>query len=200
MFAKRALLSATITSTFLMASAAFAGGPLLIYDPATRTPYHWPVGNVNVYMDSGTNGFLTNAQSDNLTQNAINEWNNVPTAYLSTVNAGKIKLNNVVTDITAANADQVISTSGHDAPNGGGIFVIYDTDGTICSNFFGFPPGVLGVATPEFTQPGTPNITESWVVLNGSAIDPSDTSPYPGAWFGGVYTHEFGHTIGLAHT
>ena len=198
MFAKRNLALLVLLA---VASPALAGGPLLIYDPATRTPYHWPAGNVNVYMDSGTNGFLTNAQSDNLTTNAMNEWTNVPTAYFSAVNAGKIKLNNVVTDITAANAGQVISyPEGHDAPNGGGIYVIYDTDGTICSNFFGFPPGVLGVATPEFTQPGTPLITESWVVLNGAAIDPSDTSPYPGASFGGVYTHEFGHTIGLAHT
>ena len=197
-----ALLLVIVSSALVMAAAspAIAGGPLIIYDPATRTPYHWPVGDVNVYMDSGTNGFLTNAQSDNLTTNAFTEWANVPTAYFSAVNAGKIKLNNVATDITAANAGQVISTDGHDVPNGGGIFVIYDTDGTICSNFFGFPPGVLGVASPEFAEDGTPNITESWVVLNGAAIDPSDTSPFPGASFGGVYTHEFGHTIGLAHT
>jgi hypothetical protein len=197
MFAKRGF---ALLLLLAVASPAIAGGPLLIYDPATRTPYHWPAGNVNVYTDSGTNGPLTNSQSETLVQNTINEWTNVPTAYFSAVIAGKIKLNNVATDITAANAGQVISTEGHDAPNGGGIFFIYDSDGTICSNFFGFPPGVLGVATPEFTQPGTPYITESWVVVNGSAVDPGDTSPYPGASFGGVYTHEFGHTVGLAHT
>jgi flagellar hook capping protein FlgD len=203
MFAKHGvrILLAVVSSAMVMTSFGFAGSPVAIYDPATRTPYHWPAGNVNVYMDSGTNGFLTNTQSDNLTTNAMNEWINVATAYFSAINAGKIKLNNVATDITAANAGQVISyPEGHDAPNGGGIFVIYDSDGTICSNFFGFPPGVLGVSSLEFTQPGTPFITESWVVLNGAAIDPGDTSPYPGASFGGVYTHEFGHTIGLAHT
>jgi flagellar hook capping protein FlgD len=197
MFAKRWLLALML---LLIASPVGAGGPLLIFDPATKTAYHYPPGDVNIYMDSGTNGILTNAQSDNLTTNAFTQWMNVPTAYFSAVNAGKIKLSGVVTDITAANAGQVISTEGHDAPNGGGIFVIYDTDGTICSNFFGFPPGVLGVASPEFSETGTPNLTESWVVLNGAAIDPGDTSPFPGANFGGVYTHEFGHSIGLAHT
>jgi len=183
-----------------LASPAWAGGPLLIFNPATKTAYHYPPGTVNVYTDSGNNGMLTNAQSDNLTANAFAQWTNVPTAYFSAAIAGKITLGGVVTDITAANAGQVISTDGHDAPNGGGIWVIYDTDGTICSNFFGFPPGVLGVASPEFAEDGTANLTESWVVVNGAAIDPNDTSPYPGAYFGGVYTHECGHSIGLAHT
>ena len=199
MFAKRTTLLASLL--FLTATQARAGGPLLIFDPATQTPYRYPVGAVNVYTDSGPCGFLTNTQADFLSTNAMNEWVNVPTAYFSVLMAGKIKLNNVATDITDANAGQVLGLFGEStAPNGGGIFVVYDTDGSICANFFGFPPGVLGVATPEFAQTGTPNITESWVVVNGSAIDPDDTSPYPGATFRGVFTHEIGHCIGLSHT
>ena len=38
------------------------------------------------------------------------------------------------------------------------------------------------------------------MVVNGAAIDPSDTSPYPGATFGGVFTHEVGHCINVSHT
>ena len=197
MFAKRASLLASLL--VLTAVHAEAGGPLLIFDPATQTPYRYPVGPVNVYTDSGVCGFLTNGQADNLTSNAMNEWTNVPTAYFTAVMSGKIQLGGVPTDITAANVHLVISDTS-DVPNGGGIFVIYDTNGSICSNFFGFPPGVLGVASPELTETGTPNITESWVVVNGAAIDPSDTSPYPGATFGGVFTHEVGHCINVSHT
>ncbi len=96
-------------------------------------------------------------------------------------------------DITGANAGLVIGTF-----NGGGIHVMYDDDGSIISSFFGAPPGVLGIASPEFAAGGT--ITESWVVVNGTSVDPIDTVPFPGASFGGVFTHEFGHAINLAHT
>ena len=74
---------------------------------------------------------------------------------------------------------------------------MYDNDGTITYNFFGAPPGVLGIASPEFAVTGSPELLESWVVINGSAADPADVS---GASYAAVFTHEFGHTINLAHT
>jgi FlgD Ig-like domain len=182
------------------ASPALAGGPLLIYDPATGAPYAYPPGTVTVYTDLGSNGFLTNAESDTLVAHTVQTWSAVPTSYFSAAIAGEILVDGVPTDITAANVDSIISTDGHEADNGGGIYVIYDTDGTIFSDFFGAPPGAAGVASPEFSQDGTPNLTESWVAINGSVINPGDTSPYPGATMEGVYVHEFGHAINLAHT
>ena len=121
MFAKRASLLASLL--FLTAGHAEAGGPLYIFDPATQTPYRYPVGPVNVYTDSGPCGFLTNTQADNLTSNAMNEWTNVPTAYFTAVMSGKILLGGVATDITSDNVHLVISDTS-DVPNGGGIFVI----------------------------------------------------------------------------
>jgi uncharacterized membrane protein len=56
---------------------------------------------------------------------------------------------------------------------------------------------VLGIASPEYGVDGTPEITESWVVLNGGSIDPADVD---GLAFTGVMTHEFGHAINLGHS
>src|SRR5262249_6078249 len=93
-------------------------------------------------------------------------------------------------DITAANANLVIGPY-----NGGGVQVIYDTDGKILQNVLGAPPSVLGIATPEWADPGTTVVTESWVVLNGKVITANTADA-----FKGVVTHEFGHSIGLAHS
>ena len=177
------------------APSAFAGGPLVLFDAATRTPYRYPVGNVSVFTDLGANGFLTNAQSDTLTARAFAQWTAVPTAYFSGGIAGKIRVGGIPTDITLANVDSIYGKF-----NGGGIHVIYDTDGSIISGFFGAPPGVAGIAGPEFAATGSPDLLESFAVFNGSLIDPGDTSPIPGATFAGVYTHELGHAINLAHT
>ena len=58
---KRIGILALLTIVSVCATAAFAGGPLIIFDPATRTPYAYPVGVVDVYTDLGNNGVMTNA-------------------------------------------------------------------------------------------------------------------------------------------
>jgi hypothetical protein len=166
----------------LVASAVFAGGPLVLFDASTRQPYFYPPGDVGVFTDLGPNGPLTNDESDTLVHNAFAEWSGVVTSYFSGV-------------VTLANVDSLIGPF-----NGGGIHVIYDNDGSIISGFFGAPPGVAGIASPEYADTASPELLESWAVFNGSLIDPGDTSPFPGATYGGVYTHEIGHAINLAHT
>jgi hypothetical protein len=144
-----------------------------------------------VYTDLGENGFLTGADSDLHTANGYAEWTNVASSYFSAAVAGDFASIGLP-DITGANAGSVVGTF-----NGGGIHVMYDDDGSITFNFFGAPPGVLGIASPDFAVPGTPEINESWALLNGTAADPADVG---GQSFSGVFTHEFGHTINLAHT
>lgn len=183
--------------------AALAGGPLVLFFndvDSTFVPYAYPPGTVDVHTDLGPNGMLTNAESDTLVAHALATWSAVPTSYFSAAISRSIEIDGVPTDINQSNVGNIVSTTGSSAYNGGGIDVIYDTDGTITSNFFGAPAGVAGISSPEFADTGTPNLLESWTVLNGSLIDPGDTSPYPGATFGGVYTHEFGHAINLAHS
>lgn len=182
-------------STFLFAlifapTAAYAGGPLFV-DPATLVPIRYAPGPVRVYTDLGSLGPLSNAAADARVAFAWKPWTDVPTSSFEATVAGDFASIGL-TDVTAANAADVIGTY-----NGGGIHVVYDADGTLMSDYLGVPPSVLGIATPEFGVEGTPEITESWVVLNGAAIDPADTD---GAAFTGVMTHEFGHAINLGHS
>lgn len=169
--------------------AARAGGPLFI-DPATGLPIRYS-GTVPVYTDLGSLGMLTNQQADAKVAFAWQQWTDVPTSSFEARIAGDFASAGLP-DVTAANASSVIGTF-----NGGGVYVVYDTDGTVLSDFFGAPPSVLGIASPEFGVDGTPEITEGWVVLNGLAIDPADAD---GSAFAGVMTHEFGHSINLGHS
>jgi hypothetical protein len=177
-----------LLSLAIMASVSHAGGPLLIFDPATRTPWAYS-GAVPVYTDRGALGPLSNNTADGIVATSYAEWTAVTTAVFSAAVAGSFQSIGLP-DITGSNAGLVIGPF-----NGGGIHVIYDDDGSVTSNFFGAPPGVLGIASPEFGSAGT--LTESWVVLNGASVNPADTG---GASFAGVFTHEFGHSINLAHT
>lgn len=169
--------------------AAHAGNPLFV-DPATGLPIHYN-GTVRVFTDLGNLGMLTNQQADAKVGFSWKQWTDVPSSSFEAQVAGDFASIGLP-DITAANAGDVIGTN-----NGGGIHVIYDTDGTVLSDFFGAPPSVLGIASPEIGVDGTPEITESWVILNGAAIDPADTD---GSAFAGVMTHEFGHSINLGHS
>lgn len=169
--------------------AANAGNPLFI-DPATGLPIRY-IGPARVYTDLGNLGMLTNQQTDEKVAFAWKQWTDVPSSSFEAQIVGDFASIGLP-DITASNAGSVIGTF-----NGGGIHVIYDTDGTVLSDFFGAPPSVLGIASPESGVEGTPEIVESWVILNGAAIDPNDTD---GSSFAGVMTHEFGHSINLGHS
>ncbi len=170
--------------------AARAGGPLFI-DPATLTPIRYAPGPTKVYTDLGTLGPLSNSKANERVAFAFKQWTDVPTSSFEAQVAGDFTTLGLP-DINGSNAGDVIGVF-----NGGGIDVIYDSDGTVISDFFGAPPFVLGIASPEFGKEGTNEITESWAVMNGYAIDPADAN---GETFTGVMTHEFGHSINLGHT
>ncbi|MCG8607809.1 hypothetical protein MJD09_22845, partial [bacterium] len=197
----------------LRSAQVFAGGPLLIFDASTRTPFAYdlsnPVwgGSVPVFTDLDPSfGHLTNAEAAALTVLGFAEWTAVPTSSFSATVVGDFSSGGgpftpnpdcpmPLPDITGTTAGLVVGCF-----NGGGFQVMYDHDGSIISSFFGAPPGVLGIASPDFALTGTPELIESWAVVNGTAVDPGDITPFPGASFAGVFTHEFGHAINLAHT
>lgn len=179
----------------LSATASFAGGPLTLHDAATRTPNAYP-DSVNVFTDLGANGILTNDESDSLVHKAFAEWNGVSTSSFTGVVGGEILVGGMPTDITSANAGSIIGTF-----NDGGIHIIYDHDGGVLLNFFGVDPfSIAGVAAPEYTETASPELIESWVVINGTLVDPADSVGFRGSTYMGVYTHEIGHAINLAHT
>jgi hypothetical protein len=187
----------------LLSHAAYADGPLIV-DPNTRTGYHFAAQPIPVYYDLGDLGIVTDYSTDtpqevvfdnavgaHLVRKGYGDWSSVPTAAVGAFVAGNFSKKGLP-DIDASNVSLIIGQS-----NGRGIYVIFDTDGSILQDYIGAPDGVLGVSSPQFSIEGTTIITESWTVLNGSAISPQDVNA---AAFQGVATHEFGHSLGLAHT
>ncbi len=171
---------------------ARAGGPLLMC--TGNTPYTWGA-NPQYFTDQGGSGpVLTLAEADALTDYAFGQWTAVATATFSAGDGGTMAAGQgTAADITGNNAGTVIGTY-----NGGGFSVIYDADGSIISDYFGAPPGVLGIAGPEFVSDCT--IVESYAVLNLAVVDAADAKTPGLSEFGGVFTHEFGHAINLAHS
>ncbi len=176
----------------LVASNAMALGPLLVFDPVTSTPYAYP-GPVTLYTDNdpmfSNTAPMTGADADNRVADAAAAWTGVATASLSASVGGDFASIGLP-DITYGNETLVLGVF-----NGGGYHVIYDHDGSIIAAYAG--PGVLGFSSPEYATTGTPDLTESYAVLNGATVEPGDVI---GTWWQGVITHEMGHGINLAHT
>ena len=183
---------------------SFAGGPLIVdpntqtaytYDTSTPVPIYYDEGNLGEVLDYSTwpptTVIFDNTVGKNLVTKGFSDWSSIPTATMKTTIVGDFSQIGLP-DIDATNITSIIGTS-----NGRGIYVVFDADGSIMQNFFGAGDGVLGIASPQFAITGTTTITESFVVLNGSAIDPADTNALN---FQGVATHEFGHSLGMAHT
>lgn len=176
---------------------ALGAGPLFMFDEANRIPYRYDVTSpVAVYTDLGPLRTLTpaisNERADELTAFSVQQWTDVETSSFQAQVVGDFASLGLP-DINSTNAGLILGTD-----NGGGIHVIYDTDGSILQNFFGASPiTTLGIASPEWAIPDSPVLTESWVVLNGRGVSPTDPT---GIAFDGVITHEFGHSINLAHT
>lgn len=192
-----------ILSSMLIAGFAVmgvqAGGPLFIWDSRTRTPYRWSVITpVPVYTDLGPFEIIPPphvpippAVADGIVNFAVAEWTNVETSSFQAQVVGDFGMVGLP-DITSANAASLIG-----ARNSGGIYVVYDADGTIIRDFFGAPLNVLGIASPEWADESTGTITEGWVVINAQSRFVGDDLLLN---YAAVFTHEFGHSINLAHS
>ncbi len=187
----------------VVTGVTIAGGPLIV-DPATGTAFHYGPTPVPVYYDLGNFGVtldystptptkvvFNNAVGEKLVRTGYASWSNVPTTSLRAKVVGSFALKGLP-NIDATNISRVVGTS-----NGRGIYVVFDADGSIMRDFFGVSDGVLGISSPQYAIDGTTTITESFAVLNGAAVYPQDTGA---AAFQGVATHEFGHSLGLAHS
>ena len=197
----------TITSLLLVIFAAIgvnAGGPLRMWNAEQRLPYRWDVSSpVKIYTDLGPFEILppnppvgtqlvTNEKADETVAFAIKQWTDVPSSSFQAEVVGDFASIGLPDVNDAATASLVFG-----ADNGGGIHFVYDADATILKTFFGAPPNVLGIASPEFADEETGTITEGWVIINAKQRWFNDNNL---TMYAGVFTHEFGHAINLAHS
>ncbi len=140
----------------------YAGGPLSLQSPGS--PYLWPGGGANIPFnpDLGALGPLSNAQAVTQTANAFQAWGDVSTASATYINAGSLSL-----DVNETNFIPFIFPL---APDGLSA-IVYDEDGAIFDLLFGVGSGVLGFASPEWSNSVTGDIIEglehsSMVVLS----------------------------------
>jgi hypothetical protein len=200
-----------LISVLLLAITAVVGinaaGPLNMWNNEQRIPYRWSVSSpVQIYTDLGpfeivpnTIVPISNETADGVVAFSANEWSTVPTSSFRAQVVGDFGMIGLPDINDAATAALVFGPD-----NGGGLHVIYDAvpsgtagQGKIMKDFFGAPPTVLGIASPEFADETTGIITEGWMILNSQQRWVGDDQLLN---FAGVFTHEMGHAINLAHS
>ena len=180
-------------------TAVRAGGPLLLESRGVAYTWGGTPPTVVFFPDAGSLGHVPPETALASLLTAAQSWTDVPSASIVMQNGGtvgSIEGPEGAGDFAAENYFPFLF-----ANNGGLTPIIFDNqdvDGNGNGDIFddlGLPPGILGIATPEFAQGTT--ITEGWVLLNGLEVEPDDLD---GASFRGVVTHELGHLLNLAHS
>jgi hypothetical protein len=203
-----AKLLALLASTLALATVHAAGVLYTTDQPGNPQPLRWDTrAPIPVYTDlgvftydfDGVTPFISNARANQIVKFALDQWSKVQTSTLRASVVGNfMNVPSIAADITGANAGKVYGVY-----NGGGMHVIYDTDGSIFENFFGVPrDAVLGIAFPEWSEDRdgdgyAETITEATILLNGYAVNVNDPQ---GNQFAGVATHEIGHALNLSHS
>lgn len=202
----------SIISALLLAILAVVGvnaaGPLFMWNPEQRIPYRWDVASpVKIYTDIGPFEVIpasagtpvSNEIADQTVAFAAQQWSSVPTSSFKAEVVGDFASIGLPDVSDFATAALVVGPE-----NGGGIHVIYDAvkagtaaQGVVLRDFFGAPPNVLGIASPEWADESTGTITEGWMILNSQQRWVGDNELKN---FAGVITHEMGHAINLAHS
>jgi hypothetical protein len=182
--------SGIIFFIFLYCNASLAGGPLVIEGPNGNTPVSYQDANINLDVENGNLGALSNAEANNLMQQALNLWNNVATSKLNLSLVNSINL-----DVNSSNYDTYIPGNDSATPKDNDNLnpLIYDSDGSIIDLFFGGQSdNILGFAASSVFSKGS-NFEEGFMVVNGS-INLRDTE------YELLFAHEIGHFFGLDHS
>ena len=137
------LVTSLAAGLTLLAAVARAGGPLFINEKS-GTPLVYGPGTVPVYYDQGDLAripdnstsppgqvVLGNAVGRHLVEKGFADWSRVPSSSFRATVVGDFSQLGLA-DVDGGTAAAIIGKW-----NGGGIFVIFDADGTVMQNFFG---------------------------------------------------------------
>jgi hypothetical protein len=182
---------------------AWTWGPLIVTGPSVTTPgqpYRWNLNPIPYRTDLGLLGSQTNTSANSLVAGAFQVWQSVSTANLSLSSAGQLSK-----DITATNYlsyyNSLLNCSDTNQP---AISIIYDVDGSIMTAMGYDNNSTMGVTSVLCTDDTAGYITRGWSVMNGRFIDGQPTTSshqtVTVAQFQTVFTHEFGHLLGLDHS
>ncbi len=176
--------------TYLVASTAYAGGPLVVQ--TNGVPYKWSTATPAPYsIDGGSLGLWNNATAVANTVQAFDRWGpDLPTSALTFASAGGIPGDG---DVNTA-AEFLALDSGCDGISP----VIFDANGSLFAAL-GLPSGYIGFAGPVCAEGGT--ITESLAAFNGKWFDGNPTNgELTEDEFEATFVHEFGHWLNLDHS
>lgn len=206
---KRSLaLGALFAVLLLPASAAFAGGPLLM--GSNGVPFVWSTATPIIYRTD--NGPLSASVDEATAQGRVlamfNIWQDVATSSIRYARATTAAGNGVgfignTGAFTGGDVDTLVEYGAVETDCGNGIQspVVYDADATILMGLGMDETSVIGFAGPCLTN-GT-QIVAGQVVMNGlfqdgvvSATNPETIT----AEFDAAMVHEFGHFSGLDHS
>ena len=182
---------------------AQAGGPLYATGPGADQPgraYRWALNPIPYQTDRGNLGNQTNSAANALVAESFAKWSGVSTANIGFVNTGQLS-----NDVVASNIETFLNGIGACSDTTQPVnAIVYDVDGSILTVLGADNNSILGFSGAVCTDDAAGTYTRSWALMNGRFIDGQPDTPLHDTVslerFKLVFTHEFGHLIGLDHS
>tara|TARA_B100001971_G_C18266442_1_gene593109 strand:- start:3233 stop:5140 length:1908 start_codon:yes stop_codon:yes gene_type:complete len=179
-----------LTALLLFSDAVLAGGPFVINTDGE--PQLWStIQPVPFHTDLGPLGLLSNEEAIALVEEALQVWEDVPSASISFAAAGSLPV-----DVTGNNVFDLLDIPGDRISP-----IIFDHDGTVIDAILGVGASrdILGLTAIELSQ--SSQILEAQAILNGSVLDGKPPNlDVSRDTFLATIIHEFGHYINLDHS
>jgi hypothetical protein len=193
---------ALLAALLLLASAAHAGGPLLV--AGDGDPVVW---STTVPISYRTDNGPLSASVDEPTARArvlamFNVWQSVVSSNISFVRAGFINDSGAFTDGDVSTAAEYNAVQD-DCFNASQSPIVYDADATIFIDLGFDETSVIGFAGPCALNGALTQWISGQSVMNGLFQDGQNSAASPelsADGFDSAFIHEFGHFAGLDHS